>query len=589
MKKINGKMLRMTALCASLSLLSACGGGGGEGGAPGTPTGSATGTLTDSPVAGVQYTTSSGGIGFTNAEGKFTYQPGDTVTFKIGGLTLGTVTAAGSDATITPLQIAESVGGLSEGQKQNLVTNLLVLLQSLDSDGDAANGISIATTTAAALTSTTAAALDLAADPVAFSADADLIGLLGTAGLNQDPVDPADALLHFKTQFLKDLAGVYTLDLGDNQVIAFRFNSDGSYLMAEVATADGAGQPGIERGRIDWDPLTGEILAANVTFDTNGEWGLSHMVAEKLYLSLNGETLAVRVDAADPDSDETLQFSRLNSGSGIAGPWALNSYGVPAASLSVQQFLFLGNGKYLMIDPVGDDDYAEPDDPKCGDAGLEYGSYTLAGGVLTASAIIADTNGCAGLYDNVAEAYSSFDSVVVDGVTGTVSAGDETLLVRPDTSTLVYAGQAEVTATTTGTPVSQEGGAYTLFCSPGEEVGDMYPLEALFTFNAEAGTFAMVRTDEGALVEVTGTYNAATGAMSWQENEERRIVMDTGSVVFYTEEQTVYTATYDIENDSVTGGWTDTRTTSWDRDGSEVSCTADVEFSVTTTAPSALL
>jgi len=69
---------------ASALALSAC---GSSNDSPGTMTG----VLSDSYVKGVSYTTSSNGSGTTGANGEFNYKSGDTVTFKIGEVTLGTV------------------------------------------------------------------------------------------------------------------------------------------------------------------------------------------------------------------------------------------------------------------------------------------------------------------------------------------------------------------------------------------------------------------------------------------------------------------------------------------------------------------
>lgn len=405
-------------LPAALLSLSLAGCGGSDKNSSSTPTGSATGTLTDGPVAGVQYTTSSGVSGTTDSSGHFTYNPGDTVTFKIGNLTLGQVTAQGAAAIITPLQIAQAATGLDEAARATLVTNLLVLLQSLDSDSDASNGITIPAAVSTAINSTVAGSINLNADSATFAANSALSGLVATAGGTL--VNPDDALAHFKAQFLKDLAGVYVLDGGDEEFIAIRFNDDGSYIMGEVGTPDDAGQSGIERGAINWNPATGEITAT-VTLDTNGEWGLSHIINERLFFSLNGNNLVITEDFDDESlADQITEFPRLEQSTGIVGTWALTRTEDADVNLGVQQFIFLANGKYLMIDPVGDDDYAEPDDPKCGDAGLEYGHYSFALGVLTASGILTDTNDCAGLRDSDTDDYAVFSGVTLDNTAGTL-------------------------------------------------------------------------------------------------------------------------------------------------------------------------
>ena len=72
---------------------------------------------------------------------EFTYTPGQAVTFKIGQVILGTV--SGNDlTTVTPASLASSTAS---------VDNILILLQSLDSDGNPDNGIVIPADTGAKL------------------------------------------------------------------------------------------------------------------------------------------------------------------------------------------------------------------------------------------------------------------------------------------------------------------------------------------------------------------------------------------------------------------------------------------------------
>lgn len=72
----------------SALILSACGGGSGSGST--TPGSSLlTGILSDSYVKGVTYITSSGASGVTGTNGDFPYNAGETVTFRIGQVTLG--------------------------------------------------------------------------------------------------------------------------------------------------------------------------------------------------------------------------------------------------------------------------------------------------------------------------------------------------------------------------------------------------------------------------------------------------------------------------------------------------------------------
>ncbi len=95
-----------------------------------------TGTFVDSPVAGLNYRGPTTIAGITNAAGQFSYTAGDTITFSIGNLVLGSAAGAG---TVTPQSIT---AGASSSSDQR-VNNKLILLQTLDADGDLNNGIQI--------------------------------------------------------------------------------------------------------------------------------------------------------------------------------------------------------------------------------------------------------------------------------------------------------------------------------------------------------------------------------------------------------------------------------------------------------------
>ena len=90
------------------------------------------GQFVDSPVGGLEYLRSNKGteLYLTNDNGEFQYQEGETVTFKIGQLTLG---SAKGGATISPRDIASEAGSI----------NVARVLQTLDDDGDPTNGITI--------------------------------------------------------------------------------------------------------------------------------------------------------------------------------------------------------------------------------------------------------------------------------------------------------------------------------------------------------------------------------------------------------------------------------------------------------------
>lgn len=115
----------------------ACGGGGssGEAGSNNNSQKVSTGTFVDASVQGITY--QSGNLtGVTDASGTFYYLPGESVTFSIGGLYLGEAT--GSDM-VTPADLL----GVERTSNADSLVNMLRLLQTLDTDGDPDNGITI--------------------------------------------------------------------------------------------------------------------------------------------------------------------------------------------------------------------------------------------------------------------------------------------------------------------------------------------------------------------------------------------------------------------------------------------------------------
>lgn len=121
-------------------VLAACGGGD-----DGEPTVQA--RLLDSAVQGAQYVASPSGLkGNTAADGSLNCQPGDKITFSVGGVALGTVSC----------QALISVSDLAGTNSLAAATlrNRLVFLQTLDEDDDPTNGIRITSAVATALAKT---------------------------------------------------------------------------------------------------------------------------------------------------------------------------------------------------------------------------------------------------------------------------------------------------------------------------------------------------------------------------------------------------------------------------------------------------
>ncbi len=97
--------------------------------------------LIDGVVRGVEYVTSSGMSGLTNQDGLFNYQDGDDITFKVGGVVLGTATAEDVISGRTFLQ------DIADVERSNLsddyLENMAIFLQSLDANYNPGDGITI--------------------------------------------------------------------------------------------------------------------------------------------------------------------------------------------------------------------------------------------------------------------------------------------------------------------------------------------------------------------------------------------------------------------------------------------------------------
>jgi len=177
------KSIRLaSATLAACALLAACGGGGG-----GSAT-TSTGTFVDAAVEGLSYTTDSQS-GMTNAQGEFKFRANEPVTFRVGNIYIPSfVPKAGGE--FTPMDV---FGVLDQNDRR--VVNLLVLLQSLDEDGNPNNGIKIPAGAAAAALSN----IDFDVSYAVFVATPAVTNLIANSGsVTTTPVTEAAAKLHFQ-------------------------------------------------------------------------------------------------------------------------------------------------------------------------------------------------------------------------------------------------------------------------------------------------------------------------------------------------------------------------------------------------------
>lgn len=188
-----------TIITLVTACLVGCGGGSGSGG-----TSTKTGYFIDSAVGGLEYSSGST-TGITGADGSFKYEEGKPVTFKIGGMVLGSVTVTNN--RVFPVDLIN--GAIDETDPK--VSLMAQILQTLDSDGDASNGITISETARRAITKTIEVANT---DP---SQTASAINLLLARATSDRPVGSTNVLVnetnaraHLNSNLVKEFSGSWS-------------------------------------------------------------------------------------------------------------------------------------------------------------------------------------------------------------------------------------------------------------------------------------------------------------------------------------------------------------------------------------------
>lgn len=300
-RRVAGRIPYLIAAIGLVLSQTGCFGGSG-GGSSSKDSATQTGVFVDSPVAGLHYETDSQ-QGVTDSQGSFEYRDEESVAFFIGELKLGET--QGADI-ITPLDLVEG----AEDHTDDAVTNIAVLLQTLDEDGNVSNGITI-TAEIAELVSVYADRLDFELDSTTFRES--LAGLLADLNGAEPPVftgtfpGPRTAVTIAEAQdhLARTLAPQKLVDTEYGKLSGFQ-HPDGSWAWYGVPYA----KPPV--GELRWKPpvkpeawegtrwATGwaDQSAQNPAYVSFGEGGMSE---DSLYLNItapdgfDGEQLPVMV------------------------------------------------------------------------------------------------------------------------------------------------------------------------------------------------------------------------------------------------------------------------------------------------------
>ena len=341
---------------------------------PPTPT-TQQGQLVDGPVSGVEYQTSSGIKAKTNAEGYFDYKAGDTIKFFIGGVQLGDSIPASS--RVTPLQLSTV---------QNVRQNIIVFLQTLDTDANHDNGIQISDADFAALADNTInfnqTYEQFITDPVFTE-------------LNKTPIALETALTNSENAFYKDIAGSWELSHTGQDAVIVHISPSGQYILGEVDGTNLTGS-GVESGTLDWNPITGQINP-EIEIDTNGDLGLSNPNGDVPFTLSYDRTNLTLVESGVTNGENKLKRISTTANN-LQDNWFNDTNAIT----------FFSDGYYMYIDTLANDECETPTQ------GVEYGKYTTTNGTVIATQSIVDTTGCSGLV-NGTTLYPAFTYTLATG------------------------------------------------------------------------------------------------------------------------------------------------------------------------------
>jgi hypothetical protein len=349
------------------------------------------GVFIDSPVAGIGYRTETT-TGLTDAQGRYDYIAGETVVFFVGDLEFPATVANG---LVTPENIAAG-----DGTTQ---TNILQLLQTLDGDANAENGITV-----------TQAAIDAFADSTvdvsSADFDTDVASTLDTIGSGLILVSEDDANEHFSSSLTSQLIGTWVFAEGANMRNVVTFFDNSHYLMfhehADASIADGtcddeegcqtAGSG--EYGTYSWDPSTKAFELTQIS-ESDGSGGFSDSLSAQI--TLNGGSITF-----DFGEDGTVDFTKVTSSSNeLIGSWSLGS------TDNINILTFLSATEYVLVHNNNSESYDGEPQAISG----EFGVYSNDSTGFNIASVSVDTDGDGGLYD----------------MNDPVQAGDMALTIQP--------------------------------------------------------------------------------------------------------------------------------------------------------------
>jgi len=341
----------LAVLCSASFVLTGC--GGGSSGSDSDDNGGDKepvinmGVFLDSAVGNLSYRTASQN-GSTDSQGRFNYVEGEDVTFSIGTLDFPVVKAAG---VITPMTLSGDAA-LSNQQ----VTNIAILLQSLDTNSNPDDGITIPVGAASAAS----ASIDLGVPTAEFIITEAVTNMVANSGSDtttlvsaQAAQDHLQSTIESQTPYVRS----WSIITGDSESHLIFF-PDNTFVYAEN---DALEPNGLELGNYSYDTAS-DNMTLSITFDNNGpgtDSGVGDIgkdVVNDIVLSNNNETMAIANGALTFTADD------LDTSS-IVGAWSITH------QHESQHLILYSNNTFI----YAENDLTEPN-------GLELGTYAYDAG-----------------------------------------------------------------------------------------------------------------------------------------------------------------------------------------------------------------
>jgi hypothetical protein len=199
---------------------------------------SATGVFRDSTVTGLGYSSGSHS-GVTDSEGQFAYDIGQSISFSVGSIPLGTVAVA--KQLVTPVDLVANGTATA-----TYVVNVARFLMMLDQDGDPTNGIQISAAVTAAATSW--APIDFTTSDLPTALAADMVAARAADGGSHTLPDAVTAQSQLTAALQCAYSGGFTGSVtagsadADNDLFSIAFTPDGHAKARIVTLPTGASQ-----------------------------------------------------------------------------------------------------------------------------------------------------------------------------------------------------------------------------------------------------------------------------------------------------------------------------------------------------------